>query len=65
MGEWKTIDSAPKDTAVLVYGFGYTVAHFNRAYGKWIAFGSDTADTRALVSSPPTHWTELPPPPKD
>ncbi len=62
--EWYPIATAPKDVAILVYGFGYTVAHFNTLYNKWVAYGAETEDTRMLNSaSKPTHWTPLPSPP--
>lgn len=59
---WQPIDTAPKDTAILLYGFGFSVAHFNTAYGKWIAYGYETPDTIMLntASSAPTHWMPLP-----
>lgn len=59
--EWQPIETAPKDTAVLVYGFGYSVAHFNTAYGKWIVYGAETECTRMMnTMSRPTHWMPLP-----
>lgn len=60
MSEWQPIESAPKDTAILVYHAGYTVAHFNTTYGRWIGYGRDALE---FVTGPPTHWMPLPPPP--
>jgi hypothetical protein len=37
MSDWQPIEIAPKDTAVLTYGFGYEVAHFNTALNHWVA----------------------------
>lgn len=34
--EPKNLGKAPKDTAVLVYEFGFSVAHFNTALGAWV-----------------------------
>jgi hypothetical protein len=64
MSDWQPIETAPKDTAILVYGFGYSVAHFNTRYERWIGFGRDTRDTEALARWPPTHWQPLPSPPE-
>ena len=35
--KWQPIKTAPEDTAVLTYGFGDEVAHFNTALGRWVA----------------------------
>jgi hypothetical protein len=61
---WQPIENAPKDTAILVYNYGYTVAHFNTAYDRWIAYGRDTPDTIALAQFLPTHFQPLPSPPE-
>lgn len=61
--QWRGIDSAPKDTAILVWHSGYTVAHFNTFYDRWIGLGRDTIDTMSLAQFPPTHWMPLPTPP--
>jgi hypothetical protein len=61
---WQPIENAPKDTAILVYNCGYTVAHFNTAYDRWIAYGRDTPDTIALAQFLPTHFQPLPSPPE-
>ena len=82
MGEWKTIDSAPKDgTRVLVAGFWNERAAKHcrgQAYicvGAWSTFMSDGTSYEWIYEGPLgntrhirvtfTHWTELPPPPKD
>lgn len=57
MNEWQPIESAPKDTAVLAYDFGYEVAHFNTLLNKWVA----CSDHRPIRG--PTHWMPLPDPP--
>lgn len=59
----QTINSAPKDKAILVYSFGWEKAHYNTAYEKWIGHGYDTSDTNLLNLHPPTHWRPLPPDP--
>lgn len=56
---WQPLDTAPKDTAVLTYGFGYEVAHFNTHLGKWVA----TWDHRPIRT--PVAWAPLPTPPKE
>jgi hypothetical protein len=63
VSEWKPIETAPKDTAVLIYRNGYNIAHFNTQAGKWIGYAWDSADTRIMRLSPPTHWMPLPEPP--
>jgi hypothetical protein len=59
---WQPIETAPKDTAILVYGFGPSVAHFNTAYGRWIGYGSNTPDTISLNEDNgiPILWMPLP-----
>lgn len=58
---WRTIDSAPKDTAILVWSHSYTIAHLNTALGGiWVGLGHNTSDTRSLKQFPPTHWMSLP-----
>lgn len=57
---WRTMESAPRDTAVLLYGFGHEVGHFNTALNAWVACW----DHRRLSGvTEPTHWQELPDPP--
>ena len=55
---WRPIESAPVDTAVLTYGFGYEVAHFNVALDHWVA----NWDHRPIA---PLFYRPLPSPPKD
>ena len=58
MPGWRKIETAPEDTAVLIYGFGYEIAHFNTAIGAWVACW----DHRRIPT--PTHWQPLPQPPE-
>lgn len=61
MGEWKPISSAPKDgTLVLLWvpGGGWYTGQWNPLSGHW-----DDGDYFSELDA--THWTELPPPPKD
>jgi len=52
---WQPIESAPKDTALLLYcGSFYEIGHFNTAIGEWVCGW----DHRKL--KPPTHWMPLP-----
>ncbi len=63
---WNSIETAPKDTAILVYGFGYSVAQFNTLYRKWIVYGAESECTRMMnILHPPTHWLPLPIAPQD
>jgi len=55
---WQPIETAPEDTAVLVYGFGYEVAHFNTALKQWVA----CYDHRPL--NHPEWWQPLPEAPR-
>ena len=66
MSEWKPIETAPKDEAILIYSSGYDVAHYSTTYEKWCVYtdGSGTAAERLLNSwAAPTHWMPLPDPP--
>ncbi len=54
---WQLIETAPVNVAVLTYGFGYEVAHYNTDQGAWVACW----DHRTIKE--PMVWTELPPPP--
>jgi hypothetical protein len=52
---WQVIDTAPKDTALLLYSsFGYVVGHFNTALNQWV----NGWDHRPLQYV--THWMPLP-----
>ena len=55
LGPGLPIASAPKDTAVLIFGFCFEVAHFNSKLGRW-ALVRDHAELLA----PPTRWWPLP-----
>ena len=56
---WQPIETAPKDTAVLLWlGWRFEIGHFNTALGRWAA----NWDHRAL-EVPATHWMPLPSPP--
>ena len=57
MTEWQPIETAPKDTAILVYHNMFTVAHFNTAFGRWIGYGQNTSE---FINGDPTHWMPLP-----
>jgi hypothetical protein len=59
MSHWQTIESAPKDTAVLVYGSSYEVGHFNTVIGAWVSCW----DHRRLHHV--AWWQPLPEPPAD
>jgi hypothetical protein len=64
---WQPIETAPKDTAILIYSSGYNVAHYNTAYERWCTYtdGRGTAGERLLNSWDfPTHWMPLPAPPE-
>jgi hypothetical protein len=55
--DWQPIETAPKNTAILVYSWGYDVAHFNTLLNAWVACW----DHRKLKGV--THWQPLPDPP--
>ena len=56
---WQPIETAPKDTAVLLWlGWRLEIGHFNTGLGRWAA----NWDHRAL-EVPATHWMPLPSPP--
>ena len=62
-GGWQPIETAPEDTAILVWNAGFIIAHFNTKMGFWVGLGLDTSDTRSLKQYPPTQWMPLPPQP--
>lgn len=64
IGGWRDIESAPKDKSILIYAFGFYVAHWSRHYGMWIGFAHDTSDTMLINHLKPTHWMPIPAPPK-
>ncbi len=52
---WQSIDTAPKDTEVLIYGsFGYAVAYYDSSRQVWLSADRIVAD--------PTNWKPLEPP---
>ena len=72
MGEWKTIDSAPKDGTVIdLYGFVIPFGAKPRGYMRqpnvrWSAADDwwVTTPPAQFVAMHPTHWMLPPPPPK-
>lgn len=57
---WQPIETAPADTAILIYAQGYRVAHFNSMAKRWIGYGAN-AETHILNTwAKPTHWMPLP-----
>jgi len=56
---WQPIETAPKDTAVLIYNLRWQVGHFNTAENRWL--GAERSGD--LEQFPPTHWQPLPAPP--
>lgn len=54
---WQPIETAPVDTAVLTYAFGYDVAHYNTLLKAWVRC-SDHTRVRAEF------WMPLPPAPE-
>jgi len=70
MGEWKTIDSAPKDgTSIICFAPGNRRAQFFVDQVPVIRIDHHWDEARTFAKmrpeNPYTHWTELPPPPKD
>lgn len=59
MTEWFPLSKAPDDTAVLVYGFGYEVAHYNTALKRWAL----CSNHQPLYREAESVWTHLPEPP--
>jgi len=63
MAEWKTIDSAPNETDVLCFWIKNKLeikyGILGKFDGNWSSF--DIPDDYEY----PTHWMELPEPPKD
>ena len=63
MGEWKTIDSAPKDgTRILVHECGdIVIAHWGlRGYAQWNGPRDSYGEVEEMF---PDLWMPLPPPP--
>lgn len=78
MSEWKPIETAPKNTDVLVFAYGsqYVACLIDDATDPWYREGSGPSDfdglwtvddnkhgPYALRGGSPTHWMPLPPPP--
>lgn len=61
---WRPIDSAPKDTEVLVYTrpWGAIVASYSEEFGNWLSRMQVPVSIRE-ENEMPTHWQPLPPPP--
>jgi hypothetical protein len=63
--KWQPIETAPKDTVVLICGFskqGYYVADAKLINGTWWLFEPGDNDY-TCESGDHTHWMPLPPPP--
>jgi len=57
MSEWRPIETAPRDTALLLWtGWSFQLGHYNTALAGWVAGW----DHRPLTA---THWMPLPEPP--
>lgn len=61
---WQPIDSAPKNTEILVYTkpWGTIIASFSEEFGEWLSrmqMPVSIRDDQEL----PTHWRPLPDPP--
>ena len=62
--EWKPIESAPRDVAILVYGAGIQCVMICRSRSEFWALDGDDGYEGDYVIKTPTHWMELPSPPK-
>ena len=60
--EWQPIETAPKDTFIMIYACGWQLAHFDTNYGRWCTYtdGTGTAGEMMLNRNGPTHWQYLP-----
>lgn len=63
---WKPIDSAPKDTEILVYTrpWGTIIASFSEEFGEWLSRMQVPVSIR-VEAEMPTHWRPLPDPPDE
>jgi hypothetical protein len=64
--EWQPIDTAPFDTAILIYGYGsngYYVDNVMRCDSGFYSF-DPYADDYIVQSCDPQGWMPLPAPPK-
>lgn len=66
MGEWKTIDSAPKDGTMILVAFKPKNGAPEVAEARWnYVQGAFTSRNGFLVFDTAFAWTHFPPPPKD
>lgn len=63
---WRSIDSAPSDTEILVYTkpWGPIIASFSAEFGEWLSRMQVPVSIRDREELP-THWQALPGPPPD
>lgn len=61
---WRTIDSAPKDTEILVYTkpWGAIIASYSEEFGNWLSRMQVPVSIKE-EDEIPTHWLPLPEPP--
>lgn len=61
---WRTIESAPKDTEMLVFTkpWGVIIASYSAEFGNWLSRMQVPVSIRE-ESELPTHWQPLPSPP--
>ena len=67
MSEWQPIDTADKDTDVIVYSEfdGVCTAYYDGEVDQWFRSGKSPHDFDFVTSDAvyPTHWQPLPAPP--
>lgn len=61
LNQWQTIESAPKDREILVYAPAYQDLRFLISVCKWHESAGFCIDELRQ----PTHWMELPKPPRE
>lgn len=63
---WQPIDSAPKDTEILIHTrpWGPIIASFSSEFGEWLSRMQVPVSIRDDEELP-THWCSLPAPPED
>lgn len=61
LNQWQTIESAPKDREILVYAPAYQDLRFLISVCKW----NESAGFCIDELRQPTHWMELPKPPRE
>ena len=61
---WQSIESAPRDTEILVYTppWGAIIASYSEEFGEWLSRMQVPVSIRE-ESEMPTHWLPLPSPP--